>query len=122
VTDAVIRQLASARLELVSDVRARFLMRATVVTALVVLAVAASVRLLADSAGSVDQQGRLQTENAALQAEVARLEAELELERATRAALDGQVAELNRRLADLERQLAFVQAQGGRARRAASSN
>jgi septal ring factor EnvC (AmiA/AmiB activator) len=116
------RQLASAPLELVSDRRARVLMRATLVAVLVALAAAAGLRLYAGGAESLAGRDRLRQENSALQADVARLEAELELARATRSALDAQVAELNRRIADLDRELSFVHAQNGRPRRAKSPN
>ncbi len=112
-TGASTRQLTSAPLELVSDHRARVLMRATLVAVLVALATAAGLRLYADGAGVLAGRDQLRQENSALQADVARLEAELELERATRAALDAQVAELTGRIADLDRELAFVRAQNG---------
>lgn len=115
-------QLTSARVELVSDARARVLLRAALVTILVLLGTAAGLRLLADSEASLARQTRLEQDNSALTAEIARLEAELALEQATRSALDRQVAELNRRIADLDSQLAFVQAQGGRSRPKAPSN
>lgn len=121
-TQRALRQLSSARLELASDVRARGWMRVALVGSLVVLAIAASAQLLADGAASTQQQSRLLQENSALQAELALVLADLELERATRSALDAQVADLNRRIAELERQLAFVNAQGGKPRRAASPN
>lgn len=110
-TAADTRRLASARFEVVSDARARSLMRAALVGVLCVVALAAGLRLLADGAAVVKQRARLQQENSALRAEVARLEAELELERATHAGLDTQVGELNGQVAELERQLAFVKAQ-----------
>jgi len=109
-------QLTSARVELVSDARARVLLRTALVAVLLVLGTAVSLRLLADSGASLDRRTRLEQDNSALTAEIARLEAELALEQATRSALDLQVAELNRRIADLDSQLAFVQAQGGRSR------
>jgi septal ring factor EnvC (AmiA/AmiB activator) len=121
-TGASTRQLTSAPLELVSDHRARVLMRATLVAVLVALATAAGLRLYADGAGVLAGRDQLRQENSALQADVARLEAELELERATRAALDAQVAELTGRIADLDRELAFVRAQNGRPRRAGTTN
>ena len=116
------RQLTSAPLELVSDGRARALMRATLVIVLVALAAAAGLRLYAGGAQALAGRDQLRQENSALQADVARLAAELELERATRAALDAQVAELNGRIADLDRELAFVRAQNGRPRRAGTNN
>ena len=112
-------QLTSARVELVSDARARVLLRTALVAVLLVLGTAVSLRLLADSGASLDRRTRLEQDNSALTAEIARLEAELALEQATRSALDLQVAELNRRIADLDSQLAFVHAQGGRPRPAA---
>jgi septal ring factor EnvC (AmiA/AmiB activator) len=116
------RQLTSVPLVLVSDRRARMLMSAALVAALVALAAAAALRLYAGGAGVLAGRDRLRQDNSALQAEVARLEAEIELERATRSALDTQVAELNRRIEDLERELAFVHAQNGRPRRTKSPN
>jgi uncharacterized small protein (DUF1192 family) len=116
------RQLTTARLELVSDLRARALLRSVLVTVLVALAVAAGLRLLSEGAASAARRAQLQEENTALLAEVARLEAELELEQATRAALDRQVTELNQRVVELDSQLGFLGAQSGRSRRAASSN
>jgi len=118
-TGASTVQLTSERLELVSDTRARVVMRAALVVILVVVGTAASLRLLADGQASLDRQSQLQQDRAALQAKVARLEAELALEQAIRSALDQQVTELNRRIADLDSQLAFVHAQGGRPRPAA---
>jgi septal ring factor EnvC (AmiA/AmiB activator) len=105
------RRLASARFEVVSDARARSLMRAALVAVLLVVALIAGLRLLADGAAAAGERARLQQENTALRSEVARLEAELELERATHAGLDAQVGELNRQVAELERQIAFVYAQ-----------
>lgn len=121
-TGASTRQLTSAPLELVSDHRARALMRTTLVAVLVALAVAAGLRLYAGGAEVLAGRDQLHQENSALQADVARLEAELEFERATRAALDAQVAELNGRIADLDRELAFVRAQNGRPHRAGTTN
>jgi len=105
------RRLASARFEVVSDARARGLMRVTLVAVLIVVALIAGLRLLADGAAVATERARLQRENSGLRAELARLEAELELERATHAGLDAQVGDLNRQVAALERQLAFVNAQ-----------
>jgi uncharacterized small protein (DUF1192 family) len=121
-TGASTRQLASAPLELVSDRRARVLMRTALVAVLVALAAAAGLRLYAGGAEALAGRDRLRQENAALRTNVSRLEAELEFERATRSALDAQVAELNRRIADLDRELAFVHAQNGRPRRTRPSN
>lgn len=108
---AATRRLASARFEVVSDARARSLMRAALVSVLLVVALAAGLRLLADGASVANERARLQRENSGLRTEVARLEAELELERATHAGLEAQVGNLNRQVARLERQLAFVNAQ-----------
>lgn len=109
--DADTRRLASARFEVVSDARARSLMRAALVAVLLVVALIAGLRQLSDGAGVANERARLQQENSGLRADVARLEAELELERATHAGLDAQVGDLNRQVAELERQLAFVKAQ-----------
>jgi septal ring factor EnvC (AmiA/AmiB activator) len=108
---AATRRLASARFEVVSDTRARSLMRAVLISVLLVLTLAAGLRLLADGAAVANERARLQRENSGLRTEVARLEAELELERATHAGLEAQVGNLNRQVARLERQLAFVNAQ-----------
>jgi septal ring factor EnvC (AmiA/AmiB activator) len=121
-TGASTRQLASAPLEVVSDRRARTIMRTALVAVLIALAAAVALRLYAGSADALAGRDQLRQQNSALQADVARLEAELELERATRTALDAQVAELNRRIADLDRELAFVHAQAGRPRRAGTTN
>jgi len=121
-TAAYTRQLASARLEVVSDVRARRLMRSVLVAVLVALGIVAAVRLLTDGTAAAAQRNKLQQDNSGLRAEVARLDAELQLERATRAALDEQVTDLRRQVADLERQLAFVNAQRTRPRATAPSN
>jgi septal ring factor EnvC (AmiA/AmiB activator) len=110
-TAADTRRLASARFEVVSDARARTLMRAVLLGVLLAVALAAGLRLLAAGTDAANERARLQQENSGLRTEVARLEAELELERATHAGLDAQVGELNRQVADLERQLAFVKAQ-----------
>ena len=109
--DADTRRLASARFEVVSDARARSLMRAALVAVLLVVALIAGLRLLADGAAVANERARLQQENSGLRADMARLEAELELERATHAGLDTQVGDLSRQVAELERQLAFVNAQ-----------
>lgn len=116
------RRLASARVELASDLRARTLLRSVLVIVLVALATAASLRLLSEGTATNERRAELQDENSALRAEVARLQAEFELERATREALGGQVGELNQRIADLDRQLEFFHAQSGRPRTAAASN
>jgi septal ring factor EnvC (AmiA/AmiB activator) len=116
------RRLASARFEVVSDARARRLMRTALVTVLVVVALAAGLRLIADGAAAADERARLQQENSGLRAERARLAAELELERATHAGLEAQVRALHEQAAELERQLAFVNAQRARSRAAPVSN
>jgi uncharacterized small protein (DUF1192 family) len=116
------RQLASARIELASDLRARTLLRSVLVVVLVALAVTAGLRLLSEGAASSARRADLQQENTTLRAEVARLQAELELEQATRAALGKQVGELNQRVADLDSELGFFHAQSGRPRKAATSN
>jgi len=116
------RRLASARFEVVSDARARRLMRSALVAVLALLALLAGLRLLADGAAIAGERTRLQQQNAALQAEIAKLETELELERATHAGLDAQVGELNQQVAELERQLAFVNAQRARTRAPVPSN
>jgi len=116
------RQLTSARLEVVSDVRARRLMRSALIAVLVALGIVAAARLLADGTAASTQRSRLQQENSGLRTEVARLQAELQLERATRAALDAQVADFNQQVIDLERQLAFVNAQRTRPRATAQAN
>lgn len=121
-TSATTRRLAAARLEIVSDLRARSTMRAVLVAVLVAVAAAAALRWLGEGAVAANRQRQLQQENAALQVSVARLDAELQLERATHAALDAQLAELNQRLADADRQLAFVRAQDDRSRRALARN
>ena len=116
------RRLASARFEVVSDARARRLMRTALVAVLAVVALAASLRMVADGAAVADERARLQRDNSALRAELARLEAELELERATHAGLDAQAGKLNEQVVELERQLAFVNAQRARTHAAAPSN
>jgi septal ring factor EnvC (AmiA/AmiB activator) len=121
-TAAYTRQLTSARLEVVSDVRARRLMRSALVAVLVALGIVAAARLLVDGTAAAGQRNELQQENTGLRTEVARLDAELQLERATRAALDEQVTDLRRQVADLERQLAFVNAQRTRPRAPGQSN
>jgi len=116
------RRLASAHFEVVSDARARTLMRMALVAVLVVVATTAGMRLLADGAAITDERARLQLDNSELRAEISRLEAELELERATHAGLEAQAGELNEQVAELERQLAFLNAQRSRTRAAAPSN
>ena len=121
-TAASTRHLTSARLEVVSDAQARRLMRGALVTVLVVLAVIAGARLLADGATATQQRDRLQQENTDLRAGLARLEAELQIERATHAALDQQVGTLNQQVTELESQLAFVNAQRNRGRATPATN
>jgi uncharacterized small protein (DUF1192 family) len=116
------QRLASARLELASDLRARTLLRSVLVIVLVALAAIAGLRLLSEGAATRTQRAELQKENAALRTELARLRAEYDLERATREALGQQVGELNRRIADLDRQLEFFHAQSGRPRTAPAAN
>jgi septal ring factor EnvC (AmiA/AmiB activator) len=116
------RQLASARLALVSDLRTRAALRALLAAVLVALAAAAGLRLHADGVTSADRRTGLERENATLRAEVARLQAELELERATRSALGRQVHGLSQQVADLDSQLGFFHAQSGRPRRATPPN
>lgn len=121
-TTAYTRQLASARLEVVSDLRARKVMRSILLAVLVVLATVEGVRLLADTTAAAGQRSRLQHENSKLRTEVAELQGELQLERATHAALDQQVAGMNDQVAELERQLAFVSAQRTRVRATTQMN
>ncbi len=116
------RRLASERVELASDVRARALLRSVLVIVLVALAAIAGQRLLSEGAATGARRAELQSENLALRAEVARLQTEFDLERATREALSQQVGELNERIADLDRQLEFFHAQSGRPRKTAASN
>src|SRR5690606_14110613 len=72
-TGADTRRLASARFEVVSDARARSLMRAALVGVLLVVALAAGLRLLADGTAMANERARLQHGNSALRAQVARL-------------------------------------------------
>lgn len=116
------QRLASARLELASDLRARTLLRSVLVIVLVALAATAGLRLLSEGTATKTQRAALQKENSALRTELARLQAEYELERATREALDQQVGELNRRIADLDRQLEFFHAQSDRPRTSAAAH
>jgi hypothetical protein len=116
------QRLASARLELASDLRARTVLRSVLVIVLVALAAIAGLRLLSDGAATQASRAGLQSENLALRTELARLQAEYEFERATREALGQQVGELNQRIADLDRQLEFFHAQSGRPRTPATKN
>ena len=116
------QRLASARLELASDLRARTVLRSVLVIVLVALAAIAGLRLLSDGAATQASRAGLQSENLALRTELARLQAEYEFERATREALGQQVGELNQRIADLDRQLEFFHAQSGRPRTPVANN
>jgi hypothetical protein len=116
------RHLASARLEVVADQRAKRTLRLIVVAAILCLAAVEGMRLLHDGTSAAGQRGSLESANAALRAQVAGLQAELQLERATRAAVDRQAAELGRQVAELERQLAFVNAQKTRTQAGAGTN
>jgi uncharacterized small protein (DUF1192 family) len=116
------QRLASARLELASDLRARTVLRSVLVIVLVALAAIAGLRLVSDGAATQASRAGLQSENLALRTELARLQAEYEFERATREALGQQVGELNQRIADLDRQLEFFHAQSGRPRTPAAKN
>ena len=121
-TAAHTRRLASAHWEVVADARPRALLRAALVAVLVMVGLAAGLKMVADAAGAAGERSRLVQENAGLRTELARREAELQIERATRAALDQQVADLNDEVAELERQLAFVNAQRGRTRGGSTTN
>jgi hypothetical protein len=108
--------LATSRLEIISDRKARIALRAVLVAVLVSLAALAGLRLYADAPGPAARVSALQQENASLGEELARLRAELVFERATRVALEQQVTELNERSSELESQLNFFNAQSGRTR------
>ena len=108
--------LATSRLEIISDRKARIALRTVLVAVLVSLAALAGLRLYADASGPAARVSALQQENASLGEELARLRAELVLERATRVALEQQVTELNERASGLESQLNFFNAQSGRTR------
>jgi uncharacterized small protein (DUF1192 family) len=97
--------LATSRLEIISDRKAR-----------VSLAALVGLRLYADASGPAARVSALQQENESLGEELTRLRAELVLERATRVALEQQVTELNERTSELESQLNFFNAQSGRTR------
>jgi cell division protein FtsB len=116
------RYLTSARLEVVSNARARHVLRSILVAVLIALAAVAAARLLADGTAATQQRTHLQKENAGLRAEVARLSAELEIERATHAALDQQVGALNQQVTELESRLAFVNTQRSRSRTPAGND
>ena len=108
--------LATSRLEIISDRKARIALRTVLVAVLLSLAALAGLRLYADASGPAARVSALQQENASLGEELARLRAELVLERATRVALEQQVTELNERASGLESQLNFFNAQSGRNR------
>jgi septal ring factor EnvC (AmiA/AmiB activator) len=115
-TQADTWHLATSRLEIISDRKARIALRLVLVAVLVSLAALAGLRLYAQAAGPVARLAALQQQSASLSAEVARLHAELELEQATRVALEQQVAELNEQASELASQLNFFNAQSGRPR------
>ena len=108
--------LATSRLEIISDRKARIALRTVLVAVLVSLGALAGLRLYADASGPAARVSALQQENALLGDELARLRAELVLERATRVALEQQVTDLNERVGELDSQLNFFNAQSGRKR------
>lgn len=108
--------LATSRLEIISDRKARIALRTVLVAVLVSLGALAGLRLYADASGPAARASALHQENAVLGEELARLRAELVLERATRAALEQQVTDLNERVSELDSQLNFFNAQSGRNR------
>lgn len=108
--------LATSRLEIISDRKARIALRTVLVAVLVSLGALAGLRLYAEASGPAAQVSALQQENASLGEELARLRAELVLEQATRVALEQQVTDLNERASELESQLNFFNAQSGRNR------
>lgn len=112
--------LATSRLEIISDRKARIALRTVLVAVLVSLAALAGLRLYADASGPAARVSALQQENASLGEELAGLRAELVLERATRVALEQQVTDLNERASELESQLNFFNAQSRRNRGAQS--
>ena len=114
--------LATSRLEIISDRKARIALRTVLVAVLVSLAALAGLRLYADASGPAARVSALQQENTSLGEELARLRAELVLERATRVALEQQVTDLNERASELESQLNFFNAQSGRNRAGQSRN
>lgn len=115
-TEPSIWHLTTSAVEIVSDHRARIMLRTTLVAVLVALATLAGLRMYTEATGPVTRAAELQHQSVALAAELAQLRAELALERATRAALEQQVIELNERSSNLESQLNFFNAQSGRAR------
>jgi septal ring factor EnvC (AmiA/AmiB activator) len=106
--------LATSRLEIISDRKARIAMRTVLVSVLLALGVLAGLRLYNEAAGPLARAASLEARNASLEAELARLRAALEFERATRAALERQVVELNEQSSQLASQLNFLNAQNGR--------
>ena len=108
--------LATSRLEIISDRKARIALRTVLVAVLVSLGALAGLRLYADASGPAARVSALQQENALLGDELARLRAELVLEQATRVALEQQVTDLNERVGELDSQLNFFNAQNGRKR------
>jgi uncharacterized small protein (DUF1192 family) len=108
--------LATSRLEIISDRKARIALRTILVAVLVSLGALAGLRLYADASGPAARVSALQQENALLGDELARLRAELVLEQATRVALEQQVTDLNERVGELDSQLNFFNAQSGRKR------
>lgn len=108
--------LATSRLEIISDRKARIALRTVLVAVLVSLGALAGLRLYADASGPAARVSALQQENALLGDELARLRAELVLEQATRVALEQQVTDLNERVGELDSQLNFFNAQSGRKR------
>ena len=106
--------LATSRLEIVSDRKARVALRTLLGSVLLALGILAGLRLYTEAAGPVAHASALAARNASLDAELARLRADLELQRATRAALEQQVVELEARASQLASELNFVKAQGGR--------
>ena len=108
--------LATSRLEIISDRKARIALRTILVAVLVSLGALAGLRLYADASGPAARVSALQQENALLGDELVRLRAELVLEQATRVALEQQVTDLNERVGELDSQLNFFNAQSGRKR------
>jgi hypothetical protein len=108
--------LATSRLEIISDRKARIALRTVLVSVLLALGVLAGLRLYLEATGPVARAAELEVRNASLEAELARLRADLELERATRVALERQVVELDEQASQLASQLNFVNAQSGRSR------
>jgi len=105
--------LTTARIRLVSDLKAQSALRWVLAAVLVLLASGVAARLVADGANAATRRAVLEEQNTALRSETERLSAELELERATRIALKRQVVELNEHIAEVERELGFLKSQGG---------